>query len=94
MARGRFLLLGIAILLIHSAANAQTQPAAPVPRSNSDVPAIAPPPDPQPKHDLQRLVPDGFGGLKEDPPMTSETPDGVNAPNSPTIAPNSIVQSR
>ena len=93
MARGSFLLLGIAILLIHSAANAQTQPTVPVPKSSSGAPA-APPPDSQPKHELQLLEPDGFGGLREDPPMTSETPDGLEAPNSPTIDPNSIVPAR
>lgn len=94
MARGRFLLLGIAIFLIHCAANAQTQPAVPDPKASPYAPAIAPPSNPQPKHELQLLEPDGFGGLKEDPPMTSETPDGVEAPNSPTIDPNSIAPAR
>ena len=94
MARAGSLLFGIASLLLHSAVNAETQ--APVPPSASDpqAPVVAPPPDPQPKHELQLLVPDGFGGLKKDPPMNGETPDSLDPPNSPAIDPNSIAPDR
>jgi hypothetical protein len=93
MARCRVLLLGIALLLVNSAANAQTQPVIPAPGSNPN--AFAPSPSPQPKHELNLLVPDGFGGLKQDPPMTSELPDGMTVPpNLPTVDPNSIAPDR
>jgi hypothetical protein len=93
MARGRDLLLGIALVLISSAANAQTQPVIPAPGSNPN--AFAPSPSPQPKHELDLLVPDGFGGLKQDPPMSSQIPDGMTLPpNLPTVDPNSIAPDR
>jgi hypothetical protein len=93
MARGRFALLGLSLLLINSAANAQTQPVMPAPGSSPD--AFAPSPSPQPKRELNLLVPDGFGGLKQDPPMTSELPDGMTVPpNLPTVDPNSIAPDR
>lgn len=85
MALARVLVLGIAVLLIHSAAaSAQPQRAVPAPRSNRD--AYAPSPGPQPERELQPFVPDGFGGLKEDPPMSSEIPN-AGAPNMPTVDP-------
>jgi hypothetical protein len=93
MARGRFILIGLAVLLINSAANAQTQPVIPAPGSNPD--AFPPSPDPKPKHELDLLVPDGFGGLKQDPPMSSQIPDGMTLPpNLPTVDPNSIAPDR
>lgn len=101
MVRGRFLLFGIALLLINAAANAQTQPVIPAPGSNPNPApglnpnALAPSPTAQPKHELNLLVPDGFGGLKQDPPMTSEIPDGMTVPpNLPTVDPNSIAPDR
>ena len=93
MARGRFVLLGIAILFISSAANAQTQSVSPAPGSNPD--AFAPSPGPQPKHELDLLAPDGFGGLKQDPPMNSGIPDGMTVrPGLPIVDPNSITPDR
>ena len=90
MTRARLLLLGVAILLIHSPANGQTHSVA-VAASNPKAPV--PPPDPQPKHELQLLEPDGFGGLKEEPPIGGGTSGGGVDPISPTIDPNSITPS-
>ncbi len=94
MIHTRFLLLGITILLIHFAANAQTTPSIPgVPRQKPDGPVVAPPLDAQPRRELRLLVPDGFGGLKEEPPITGSTPDGVDIPR-PPVDPNEVKPTR
>ena len=94
MSHARFFLV-IAILLIHSAANAQTPPAIPPIQNPKPDGLVSPVPDAQPKHEFQLLVPDGFGGLKEDPPIADSPADGGgDLPGSPTIDPNSIEPTR
>jgi hypothetical protein len=87
MALVRFLLLGITILL-HSVANAQTPPVisdAPTPMPDS--PVVTHPPDEQPRREFRLLMPDGFGGLKEEAPMTGGEPSDQTGAVTPVPSP-------
>jgi hypothetical protein len=91
----RFLLLLTPAFIIYSAANAQAPPV------TLDVPGgppsnnIVPPPDTSPNTSRpppKFKMPDGFGGLKEEPSVIDSAPDQTGSttvrPNPPLSEPN------
>jgi hypothetical protein len=93
----RFLLLLTPALIVYSAANAQAPPVTldvpGGPPSNKDV--IVPQPDTSPNSSRpppKFKMPDGFGGLKEEPSVIDSAPDQTGSttviPRQPLSEPN------